>query len=173
MHTLLENALWDHAKFMLGRPRCAIGQEFVQKHVIVWNEGHDWPHNRRGRPRRESGGAWNQSSWHSVGPPNVCDDPVATHPPRINSCCGTGSPFCQTCNHVGAFGALCVGQATCFLRVVSPEQSFQFATSHDTALWECFLGAVVGVPTRHIRSSTHMSVCAVCTAAAAYWASWG
>ena len=45
-------------------------------------------------------------------------------------------------------------RATYFLRVVFPEQFFQFASSHDSVLWEC-LGAVVGVPTRHIRSSTH------------------
>ena len=28
----------------INRRREYNGQEFVQKHVIVWNEGHDWPH---------------------------------------------------------------------------------------------------------------------------------
>ena len=175
------------SKFMLGRPRYTTGQEFVQKHVIVWNEGHDWPHKRRG-----CGGGLDVNP--EVRGIKVLGTPLG-HPAYVTTQLQhirqdqqlllDRIPLLPDVQSAWALLVHCASaRATYFLRVVSPEQSFQFATSHDTALWEC-LGTVVGVTTPHIRSTTHESVClplafgglglrsAVRTAAAAYWARWG
>ena len=147
---------------MLGRPRCTTGQEFGACDRLE----------RRARLATQEARVWRQSFWHSVGPPNVCDDPVATHPPGSTVVVGPDPPSVRRAISVGAFGALRVGS------------SFPVRHISRHALWEC-LGAVVGLPTRHIRSSTHESVClllafgglglrsVVRTAAAAYWVSWG
>ena len=69
-------------------------------------------------PGRESGGAWNQNSWHAVGPPNICDDPVATHPPGSTVVLGPDPLSGRRAISVGASGALRVGSSNLFLRVV-------------------------------------------------------
>ena len=162
------------SKFMLGRPRCTTGQEFGACDRLE----------RRARLATQEARVWRQSFWHSVGPPNVCDDPVATHPPGSTVVVGPDPPSVRRAISVGAFGALRVGSSNLFLEGGVPRAVFPVRHISRHALWEC-LGAVVGVPTRHIRSSTHESVClllafgglglrsAVRTAAAAYWVSWG
>ena len=129
VHTLLENALWDHARIQVH-----VGKTKVYNRAGVCPEACDRLERRarlatqgagvERRPRRESGGAWNQSSWHSVGPPNVCDDPVATHPPGSTVVVGPDPPSARRAISVGDFGALGVGSSNLFLEGGVPRAVF-------------------------------------------------
>ena len=106
---------------------------------------------------------WRQSFWHSVGPPNVCDDPVATHPPG-STVVVEPDPLLLDVQSAWALLVHCASvRATYFLRVVSPEQSFQFATSHDTRCgsvweqwWESPRGTSEAAPTSQCVSFWHL-----------------
>ena len=48
VHTLLENVLWDHARIQVHVGKTKVNRAGVRPKVCDWNEGHDWPHKRRG-----------------------------------------------------------------------------------------------------------------------------
>ena len=133
--------MWDYAQIQVHvragvRPEaCGLEQRarLVTQEARVWRGGFDV--NPEVRGIKVLGTHW---------PPNVCDDPVATHLPGSTVVLGPDPPFARRAISVGASGALHVCSGNLFLRVVPPEQSFQFASAYDTALWECS-GAVVGL----------------------------
>ena len=93
----------------------------------------------------------------SVGPPCVCDDPVATHPPGSTVVVGPDPPSARRAITEGAFGALCVGSSNLFLEGGVPRAVFPVRHISRHALWEC-LGTVVGVPTSHQKHHTSQCV---------------
>ena len=189
VHTLLESALWDHARIQVHVGKTKVYRAGVRPEACDRLE-------RRAPLATQEARVWRGGL--DVNPEvrgiKVLGTPVG-HPAYVTTQLQhirqdqqlllDRIPLLPDVQSACALLVHCASaRATYSLRVVSPEQSFQFATSHDTALWEC-LGTVVGVPTPHIRSTTHESVClplafgglglrsAVRTAAAAYWASWG
>ena len=101
------------------------------EHVIVWNEGHDWPHKRRGCGGKVFGTPLGHPTFVTTQLQRVRQDQQLLLD-RI--------PLLLDVQSAWALLVHCASvRATYFLRVVSPEQSFQFATSHDTrcgSVWE-------------------------------------
>ena len=112
---------------------------------------------RRARLATQETRVWRQSFWHSVGPPNVCDDPVATHPPGSTVVVGPDPPSVRRAISVGAFGALRVGSSNLFLEGGVPRAVFPVRHISRHALWEC-LGAVVSPHAAHQKHHPRVSV---------------
>ena len=118
--------------------------------MIVWNEGHDWPHKRRGCGGKVFGTLLGHPTYVTTQLQLIRQDQQLLLD-RI--------PLLLDVQSVWAlFGALRVGSSNLFFEGGVPRAVFPVRHISRHALWEC-LGAVVGVPTRHIRSSTHESVC--------------
>ena len=190
VHTMLENALWRHARIQVHAGK-----------TKIWNRAGVRPEacnflERRARLVLEGARVWRgglESETHDrgikiLGTPLGHPDYVAhqlqltrrhqqTLLDRIPALPDVQSAWALLL-HCGA------ARANCFLRVIPPQRSLRYAQDHDEALWNCLCG-VLDVPADLCVASARAAASlplafgglgmrsAVRTSTAAYWASWG
>ena len=187
MHTMLENALWRHARIQVHA-----GKTNIWNRAGVRSEACNFLE-RRARLVLEGARVWRgglESETHDrgikiLGTPLGHSDYVAHQLQLIRRHQQTllgripALPDVQSARalllHCGAT------RANNFLRVIPPPRSLRYAQDHDEAVWNCVCGCTCGPLRCQCQAAASLPLAfgglgmrsAVRTSTAAYWASWG